>query len=84
MKGIENASDGGNGSRLSAWQTDNIVKIFPSDAPGPETEPYLELAGNEEEGMQLGIRGNSENSILNVMFPGETFTAPKVCTISSR
>lgn len=59
MKGTEHASDGGNGGELSVWQTDNIVKIFPSDAPGPEAEPYLELAGNEEEGMQLGIRGNS-------------------------
>lgn len=66
MKGIENASDGGNGGRLSVWQTDNIVKIFPSDAPGPEAEPYLELAGNEEEGMQLGIRGNSEIKNLEV------------------
>lgn len=66
MKGIENASDGGNGGRLSVWQTDNIVKIFPSDAPGPEAEPYLELAGNEEEGMQLGIRGNSGIKNLEV------------------
>lgn len=51
---------------MSVWQTDNIIKIFPGDYPKAETEPYLELAGNEYEGMQLAIRNPTEIKALEV------------------
>ena len=65
LVGFESASDAKE-KDFSVWQVDNLIKIFTGDVQSSDAEPYLELAGNEYEGMQLGIRSSSEIKDLEV------------------
>ena len=72
--GYENIADLKRKNQIAVWQTDNIIKIFPGDYPKAETEPYLELAGNEYEGMQLAIRNSEEIKSLKVSVDAPVYT----------
>ncbi|CBE67316.1 MAG: DUF4091 domain-containing protein [Candidatus Methylomirabilis oxygeniifera] len=70
-------------AQITAWVTDSLARIQPTDPAGISTEATIKAARNEYEGFQVIVKAPSDTALSNVTATASDLTGPTGVIASS-